>query len=65
MNDSNTSEDVLQNIRNYVEKARKQQEDAMDVEEPDAHAIEARLSSTITALETRLEQRRVELERVC
>jgi hypothetical protein len=59
------SADVLQNIREYAKNARKRLEDAMDIDEQSSSAAEARLSSVISDLQKRLDQRQAELNRVC
>jgi hypothetical protein len=63
--DTDASEDVLRNIKEYAEAARKRQQDAMELDDQDSGSVEARLSSTINDLQRRLDQRQAELNRVC
>lgn len=60
-----SSENVLQNIKEYAESARKRLGDAMEVDEQASSAVEAHLASTIGELQKRLEQRQKELNQVC
>ena len=62
--ESSASSDVLHNIKKYAEQVKQQKGDVMDIEGQESHAIEARLNSTITELQARLEQRQAELDRV-
>jgi hypothetical protein len=57
-----SQDETLSNIRQYVAKARKLQEEHMDV---DIYGTEARLDSTIKELQAQVEQKRAELEKVC
>jgi hypothetical protein len=62
--DHSSTIDVLQNIKNHASKVKKQQADAMEVEQQDTSSVEARLASTISELQARLDRRKAELEQV-